>query len=160
MCKIFFFGINILTRNKNPYMRPLLLEITVWEVKGERNGKTVHVLWQLTVKQTHFQVWSYGSVSRKTHFSSSFPSPLIVHGLPVSCPFNFPNGNLKQQWSHIGVFICYQNIDAKRIINLHIYGIHLLNTYKTVGSHLKLPAVNREFTQTRRRRQRERHLKM
>ena len=43
-------------------------------------------------------------VFRKTHFSSWFPGPLIVHGLPVSCPFNFPNGNLKQQWSHIGVF--------------------------------------------------------
>ena len=23
-------------------MRPLLLQITVWEVKGARNGKTVH----------------------------------------------------------------------------------------------------------------------
>ena len=63
---------------------------------------------------------------------------LCLHGLPVSCPFNFPNGNLKQQWSHIGVFICYQNIDAKKKLNLHIYGIHLLNPYKTVVSHLKL----------------------
>ena len=62
----------------------------------------------------NFKVWLYGSVSRKTHFSSSFPGPLIMHGLPVSCPFKFPNGNLKQQWSHIGVFICNQNIDAKR----------------------------------------------
>ena len=79
----------------------------------------------------------YGSVSRKTHFSRSFPGPLIVHGLPVSCPFNFPNGNLKQQLSHIGVFICYQNIDAKNKLNLHIYGIHLLNPDKTVVSHLK-----------------------
>ena len=57
-----------------------------------------------------------GSVSCKTHFSSSFPGPLIVHGLPVSLPFNFPNGNLKQQLSHIGVFICYQNIDAQKLI--------------------------------------------
>ena len=56
----------------------------------------------------------YGSVYCKTHFSSSFPGPLIVHGLPVSCPFNFPNGNLKQQLSHIGVFICYQNTNAKK----------------------------------------------
>ena len=60
-----------------------------------------------------------------------------MHGLPVSCPFNFPNGNLKQQLSHIGVFICYQNIDAKNKLNLHIYGIHLLNPHKTVVSHLK-----------------------
>ena len=60
-----------------------------------------------------------------------------MHGLPVSCPFNFPNGNLKQQWSHIGAFICYQNIDAEDKLNLHIYGIHLLNPYKTVVSHLK-----------------------
>ena len=60
-----------------------------------------------------------------------------MHGLPVSCPFNFPNGNLKQQLSHIEVFICYQNIDAKNKLNLHIYGIHLLNPHKTVVSHLK-----------------------
>ena len=60
-----------------------------------------------------------------------------MHGLPVSCPFNFPNGNLMQQLSHIGVFICYQNIDAKNKLNLHIYGIHLLNPYKTVVSHVK-----------------------
>ena len=55
-----------------------------------------------------------------------------MHGLPVSCPFNFPNDNLKQQLSHIGVFICYQNIDAKNKLNLPIYGIHLLNPHKTV----------------------------
>ena len=83
-------------------------------------------------------VWSYGSVSRKTHFSSSFLGPLIVHGLSFSCPFNFPNGNLKQQLSHIGVFICYQNIDTKNKLNLHIYGIHFLNPYKTVVSHLNV----------------------
>ena len=59
-----------------------------------------------------------------------------MHGLPVSCLFNFPNDNLKQQLSHIGVFICYQNIDAKNKLNLHIYGIHLLNPHKTVVSHL------------------------
>ena len=39
-----------------------------------------------------------------------------MQGLPVLCPFNFPNGNLKQQLSHIGFFICYQNIDAKKLI--------------------------------------------
>ena len=33
--------------------------------------------------------------------------------------------------------ICYQNIDAKKKLNLQIYGIHLLNPYKTVLSHLK-----------------------
>ena len=60
-----------------------------------------------------------------------------MHGLPVSCPFNFPNGNLKQQLSHMGVFICFQNIDAKNKLNLRIYGLHLLNPYKTVVSHLK-----------------------
>ena len=60
-----------------------------------------------------------------------------MHGLPVSCPFNFSNDNLKQQLSPIGVFICYQNIDAKNKLNLHIYGIHLLNPRKTVVSHLK-----------------------
>ena len=62
----------------------------------------------------------------------------MVHGLHVSYPFDLPNSNLKQQWSHIGVFICYQNIDAKKKkLNLHIYGIHLLNPNKTVVSHLK-----------------------
>ena len=40
MCKFnLFFCINILITNKNPYMRQLLLQITVWEVKGARNGK-------------------------------------------------------------------------------------------------------------------------
>ena len=39
-------------------------------------------------------------------------------------------------WSHIGVFICYQNIAAKKKLNLQAYGIHLLNPYKTVVSHL------------------------
>ena len=29
-------------RCKHPYMRQLLLQITVWEVKGARNGKTAH----------------------------------------------------------------------------------------------------------------------
>ena len=38
----YFFCSNILITNKNPYMRPLLLQITVWEVKGARNGKNVH----------------------------------------------------------------------------------------------------------------------
>ena len=61
-----------------------------------------------------------------------------MHGLLVSCPFNFSNGNLKQQLSHIGVFICYQNIYAKNKLNLPICGIHLLNPYKTVVSHLKV----------------------
>ena len=64
-----------------------------------------------------------------------------MRGLPVSCPFNFPNGNLKQQLSHIGVFICYQNIDAKNKLNLHICGIYLLNPYKTEVSYLKLPSI-------------------
>ena len=81
---------------------------------------------------------------QQTKFSSSFPGPLIVHGLPVLCPFNFPNGNLKQQLSHIGVFICYQNIDAKNKLNLHIHGIHLLNPHKTVVSHLKQPRRGRQ----------------
>ena len=38
----FFFCINILITSKNPYMRPLLLQIIVWGVKVARNGKTVH----------------------------------------------------------------------------------------------------------------------
>ena len=38
----FIFCINILVTNKNPYMRQLPLQITIWEVKGARNGKTVH----------------------------------------------------------------------------------------------------------------------
>ena len=37
MCK-FNFCTNILITNKNPYMRPLLLQITVWEVKGALKG--------------------------------------------------------------------------------------------------------------------------
>ena len=36
-----FFGLNILITNKMPYMRPLLLQITVWEVEGARNVRTV-----------------------------------------------------------------------------------------------------------------------
>jgi len=63
--------------------------------------------------------------------------PLIEHGLPVLWPLNFTNGNLNQQWSHVGIFICYQNIDGQAKLNLHIYGIHLLNLYKTERSHLK-----------------------
>ena len=53
MCKFnLFFCINILITNKNPYMRQLLLQITVWEVKGARKGKTVHDLgaWERTGK--------------------------------------------------------------------------------------------------------------
>ena len=44
MCKFnfFFLYINVLITNKNPYMSTLLLQITMWEVKGTRNGKTVH----------------------------------------------------------------------------------------------------------------------
>ena len=38
----YFFCINILITNRYPYMRPLLLQIIVWGVKGARNGKTVH----------------------------------------------------------------------------------------------------------------------
>ena len=60
-----------------------------------------------------------------------------MHGLHVSCLFNLPNANLKQQSSHIGVFICYQNVDAKKKLNLHIQGVHLLNPYKTVVSDFK-----------------------
>ena len=45
--------------------------------------------------------------------------------------------NYEKTALQIGVFICYQNIDAKNKLNLHIYGIHLLNPYKTVVSHLK-----------------------
>ena len=37
------------------------------------------------------------SFPQETHKGFKFvPRPLIVHGLPVSCPFNSPNGNLKQ----------------------------------------------------------------
>ena len=53
MCKFnFFFCINILITIKIPYMRPLLLQITVWEGKVGRNGKTVHDLgaWERTGK--------------------------------------------------------------------------------------------------------------
>ena len=39
---IIIFCINILVTNKNPYMRPFLLQITVWEIKGAQNEKTVH----------------------------------------------------------------------------------------------------------------------
>ena len=44
MCKFNFFFLHqyILITNKNPYMRPVLLQITVWEVKVARKGKTVH----------------------------------------------------------------------------------------------------------------------
>ena len=73
----------------------------------------------------------------------------VVVSVDGMCRFNFPNGNnLKQQWSHIGVFICYQNINARKKQNkkqkkknskfAHLYGIYLLNPYNTVVSHLKL----------------------
>ena len=39
---LFFFFHHCSENNKNPYIRPLLLQITVWEVRGARNGKTVH----------------------------------------------------------------------------------------------------------------------
>ena len=61
----------------------------------------------------------------------------VVVSVDGMCRFNFPNGNnLKQQWSHIGVFICYQNINARKNktknnpVNLHIYTV--------VSRHLKL----------------------
>ena len=61
-----------------------------------------------------------------------------MHGLPVSCPFNFPNGISKQQLSRIGVFIVIRILMQKNKLNLHIYGIHLSNPYKTVVRHLNL----------------------
>ena len=40
MCKfIIYFCINILITNKKPYMRPLLLQITVWEFKEHETGR-------------------------------------------------------------------------------------------------------------------------
>ena len=36
-------------------------------------------------------------------------------------------------------------MQKKNKLNLHIYGIHLLNPYKTVVSHLKLNESNTEF---------------
>ena len=44
-------------------MRQLLLQITVWEVKGARNGKTVHDLgaWERTGKSVF-----YGKLTRTT----------------------------------------------------------------------------------------------
>ena len=65
-----------------------------------------------------------------------------MHGLPVSCPFNFRNGNLKQQLSHIGFLFVIRILMQKNKLNLHIYGIHLLNPYKTVVSHLKVAIGN------------------
>jgi len=44
---------------------------------------------------------------------------------------------LKQQLSHIGVFICWQSIDAGNWLSLLICGVRLLNPWKTVVSHLK-----------------------
>ena len=45
--------------------------------------------------------------------------------------------NLKQPWSYIGAFVCYQNIDAKKKkLNLHNYGFHILNPQKTVENVL------------------------
>ena len=39
----------------------------------------------------------------------------VVVSVDGMCRFNFPSGNnLKQQWSHIGIFICYQNINARK----------------------------------------------
>jgi len=76
----------------------------------------------LAVERTGFWVWSCGSVSRERHFFGSFAGPLIVRGLPVSCPFGFPNGGLKQRLSHGGVFVCYQNVDARgRIKFAHLW---------------------------------------
>ena len=60
-----------------------------------------------------------------------------MHGLPVSCPFNFPNGNLKQQLSHMGFLFVFRILMQKNKLNLRICDIHLLNPYKTVVSHLK-----------------------
>ena len=35
-----------------------------------------------------------------------------------------------------------KNIEAKKKINLHIYGVHLLNPYKTVVSHLNVKSMS------------------
>ena len=35
----YYFCINVLITTKNPYMRPLLLEIIVWELKWHETGK-------------------------------------------------------------------------------------------------------------------------
>ena len=40
-------------------MRPLLLQITIWEVKGARNGKTVHL-------ETNWKSVFYGKLTRTT----------------------------------------------------------------------------------------------
>ena len=49
----YYFCINILITNTNPYMRPLLLQITVWKVKGTRKMEIYirFLTFSLTVKK-------------------------------------------------------------------------------------------------------------
>ena len=66
--------INILITNKNPYMGPLLVEITVWEVKGAQNGKTVYILGGLG---TSWKRVFYEKLTRTT-------TPKILSVLPLN----------------------------------------------------------------------------
>ena len=54
----YFFCINILKTNKNPYMRPLLLQITVWEVREDRA--------RLGCLGTNWKRVFYGKLTRMT----------------------------------------------------------------------------------------------
>ena len=64
MCKFnLFFCINILITNENPYMRQLLLRITVWEVKGARKGENRARLGGLG---TNWKSVFYGKLIRTT----------------------------------------------------------------------------------------------
>ena len=60
------------------------------------------------------------------HVSSSFPGPLILHGLPVSCPFNFEAG----VFYLVSEYWCKKKKKKEKKLNLRIYGVHLLNLIK------------------------------
>ena len=62
MCKFnLIFCINILITNKNPYMRQLLLQITIWEVKGAREDRA-----RLGGLGTNWKSVFYGKLTRTT----------------------------------------------------------------------------------------------
>ena len=78
MCKFnfFFFCINILITNKNPYIRQLLLQINVWEDGKREDGA------QLGGLGTNWKRVFYGKLTRTTTPKILSVSPLTTKEHP------------------------------------------------------------------------------
>ena len=92
MCKFnLFFGINILITNKNPYMRQLLLQITVWEDRARLGGLG-----------TNWKSVFYGKLTRTT-----IPKILSVSLLTTKeHPYKVKKKNLQGSF-----FIIYEKVE-------------------------------------------------